>query len=65
MNRAELIGADLSRAVLCEANLSGINLQRAMLRAAVLRGARTHFLYLEPEWSPLPEDGGGEEGGDA
>lgn len=29
----------------------------------VLRGARTHFLYLEPEWSPLAEDGG-DGGGD-
>jgi serine protease Do len=35
------------------------------VEVVVLRGARTHFLYLEPEWSPLPEDGGGEEGGDA
>jgi serine protease Do len=36
------------------------------VEVVVLRGARTHFLYLEPEWSPLPEGGGEEEeGGDA
>jgi len=36
------------------------------VEVVVLRGARTRFLYLEPEWSPLPDDGGdGEEGGDA
>lgn len=35
------------------------------VEVVVLRGARTRFLYLEPEWSPLPDDGGGEEGDDA
>jgi S1-C subfamily serine protease len=34
------------------------------VEVVVLRGARTHFLYLEPEWSPLPEDGGGGETAD-